>query len=435
MKYKTQIILSCSLSLVIACLSPLYTKAQQVLSLEQCEQMATQRNNQLKAATEDVNAAKARQAQQNATGKPFVNGSVTGFYFGKPLNRLIPEYGISPGVGISQPIYAGGKIRLGKEMAEKGVEIQQEQKVLATTEVLFATERAYWLVVAALEQIRLAQQYKKQLAALYNDLNNQFNAGTIYKNDVLRAQVQQNGNELDMVRAQDNLTMAKLTLAQIIGLGDSTGFTVADSLDGHFDIPGDELLLQQALIDRPEIRIFKKVISTEELQQKILAADLKPGINVALNGLTAFGKAGIKPGTNENFMATWYSMLSVNVPIFEWGRKKKKLSEQQFKISSEQYQLKEREEQITLEVQQAYLRLGQSIRRIELSDSSLRQAAENLRLSNDRFKAGTIVGKDVLEAQTIWQQAKSNLLEAKVQYKIDAAAYRKTIGTSRRVSP
>ena len=42
---------------------------------------------------------------------------------------------------------------------------------------------------------------------------------------------------------------------------------------------------------------------------------------------------------------------------------------------------------------------------IELSGASLQQADENLRLSIDRLKAGTITGRDVLEAQTIWQQA------------------------------
>lgn len=432
MKFKIKKTLACMPMLFIGCVLPQITRAQQVLTLERCRQMALERNNNIKAAVEDINAARAQKAQQDVGGRPSVDGSITGFYFGKPLNAIIPEYGVSSGLGITQPIYAGGKARLGKEIAANGVEIRQEQKALVTTEVLFTTERAYWLVVSALERIKLALQTKKQLDALYTDLNNHFTAGTTYKNDVLQAQVQQNANELDISRAEDNLTMAKLYLAQVTGLTDSTSFTVADFLEAPLDIVINNSPMQQAPTNRSEIKILQTSVSTAELQQKMLAADLRPGVSLALNGITAFGKSGINPTNKDNFMASYYSMLSINIPVFDWGRKRKKIQEQQFKVSSQRYQLKEREEQVTLEVQQAFLQLGQSVKRIGLSALSLSQAEENLKLSNDRFKAGTIVGKDVLEALTIWQQAKSNLLEAKVQYKIDAAAYQKATGSIER---
>ena len=59
---------------------------------------------------------------------------------------------------------------------------------------------------------------------------------------------------------------------------------------------------------------------------------------------------------------------------------------------------------------------------------SVDQASENLKLATDRFQAGTIVAKDVQEAQVIWQQAYSNLIDAKVEYKINEVLYRKSIG-------
>jgi len=74
------------------------------------------------------------------------------------------------------------------------------------------------------------------------------------------------------------------------------------------------------------------------------------------------------------------------------------------------------------------LKLKESVRRIELSDASLDQANENLRLSNDRYKAGTILSKDVLEAQNIWEQANSNVIDAKIEYKINVAQLKKALG-------
>src|SRR6266487_1338559 len=85
--------------------------AQQVLTLEQCRQLALATNNNLKISQENIEWAKAQKAQADAAGKPTFDGSVLGFYFGKPLSGILPEYVVSPGVGITQPVYAGGKIK------------------------------------------------------------------------------------------------------------------------------------------------------------------------------------------------------------------------------------------------------------------------------------------------------------------------------------
>ena len=83
---------------------------------------------------------------------------------------------------------------------------------------------------------------------------------------------------------------------------------------------------------------------------------------------------------------------------------------------------------IDLEVQNAYLQLNQSAKKIRLSVLSVDQASENLKLANDRFEAGTIVPKDVQEAQVIWQEAYSDLIDAKVEYKVNEVLYKKSIG-------
>jgi outer membrane protein len=413
---------------IIILFSNKVTLGQQVLTLDQCLRLAFERNNNLKVAQENINAANANKIQQDAGGKPVIDLTVAGFYFGKPLNAAVPEYGVGPIVSLKQPIYEGGKIRLGKASAGKGLEIQEEQKSLTSAEVLYNTETAYWGVVLAGEQIRLAEQIRKQLGVLYTDLDNQYKAGIIYKNDVLRVKVQQNQNELKLTQAMDALTLSKQNLAQITGLPDSSDFTIADSVDGIFSRVQNNTDIQETFTRRPEINIIQKSIEFEKITKEILKADLKPYLNLGLNGLAAWGKQGINPSNNSNFIASYFGLLNLNFNLFDGGRNRQKIQEQQYRIAAEEYRLKERKERIALEVQQAYLLLNQSEKRIALNRLSLEQAVENLRLSFDRLKAGTIVGKDVLDAQTIWQQAYSNVIEAKVEYRINEAAFRKATG-------
>lgn len=402
--------------------------AQRSITLEEVRQLAIHQNNNVKAAEENIRVAEAQKHQADANGKFTIDGVVTGFYFGKPLNTILPEYGVSPGINFNQPIYTGGKNQLGRKVASLTVDIQTERKTLTTSDVLYNTEVTYWQVVSAKEQIKLAEQSHVQLTALVKDINNQYIAGLTYKNDLLRARVQQNQNELSMRQAQDALTLAMLNLAQLTGLGDSIEFVVSDSISGTFDSLQTSDLTVRAQGLRSEIRIQEKTLESARLQERIYKGDLLPSVSLGISGVSAFGKQGINPENDSHSMASYYGLVSVNVPIFGWGKRTEKVKEQQFRIQSQEYLLKESREIISVQVQQSVLQVNQSARRVKLAELSLLQAAENLRLSRDRLQAGTIVGKDVLDAQTIWQQAYSAVIESKVGYRIAEANLRRTLG-------
>ena len=401
--------------------------AQQQLTLAESKELALKNNNRIGKAKEDVIATQSDKRIADVAGRPKLDASATAFYFGEPLNTILPEYGLAPMVSVTQPIYTGGKIKYGKQMAETNIQMSNAQQRLVEDEVLLATETAYWLVVQAKEEIKLEQQVKKQLASHYTFLNNQFEAGLIYKNDVLRAKVLQNENEARLQAAENKLILAKRRWSQLIGMEDPTVIDVADTLStGDFSNQG---ILQNTDAVRPEIDLAANAVKIGELTKSMLKADLKPTVGLALNGVAAFGKEGINFGDpTKKHMLTYFGMLSVNIPVFDWGSKREKVKQQEATIRSAEYGLKELKSQINVEVEQATLNLQLQTKNIDLMQASLTEADENLKLSNDRFKAGTITGEDVLIAETLWQRAYSNMLDAKVRYKIAEAVYRKAIG-------
>lgn len=408
-----------------------FAQSQQ-LSLEECHRLALTQNKKIKSAQYEIDAAKSALQNAGLNAYPSIDASLMGIYLGKPIGgalNTIPDEMLTGSVTASQPIYAGGKIKLGKQAAGKGVEIRQEQKALAESEVLFNVDKAYWQVVQVKEKIILAETYKEMLTALQEDLKNSFDAGLIYKNDLLRVEVNLNEAKLNITKANDGLVLAKLNLAQIIGTAGNADFSLVDSATGNFK----ELLADSAKLiaeQRPEIRLLRKSLEIEELQKKIIKADLKPTIGVSASGLTAWGQH-VNISSQKDFLASYYGIASLSIPIFDWGKNASKVKEQTFKIASQQQQLDETIELMNLEVQSAYLQLNQSVKKINLSTLSLQQADENLRLANDRYKAGTVVGKDVLEAQAIWQQAYSSLIDAKVECKINNANLRKALGSKK----
>lgn len=413
------------LCLAIGVLSQEIVAQEKNISLDEAKKMALENNNNIKKAQQNIEAANAANASANAANKPSLSASAVGLYLANPLNTLLPEYTLNTSLGLTQVVYAGGKINNAKKLTSSLIELQNQQKVLTTSEVLLKTETAYWQLVSVNEKKIVAQEYIKLLNALYTDLDNAFKAGLIYKNDVLRVQVQLNEAELNLTKATDGLTMAKLNLAQIIGQED-TNFFIADKTSNDFraDLVTN---FTEASENRPEIAMLKKAVEVQEFQGKILEGDRLPTMALSANGIYAVGEK-INFSNGKNDLASFYGLVSINVPILDWGGRKQKVKEQNFKTQAQKFELIEAKEQITLEIQNAYLQLNQSIQRTELAKKSFQQAEENLRLNNDRFKAGTVIGKDVLEAQVLWQLAYSNTIDAKAEYKINEAKYRKAIG-------
>ncbi|PWJ58251.1 outer membrane protein TolC [Dyadobacter jejuensis] len=415
-----------SLLVPILLLMAFVAQAQQSLSLQEIRQLATEHNRKIAQAQYNIKAAEAVQAGTKGLNKPQIDGSVSAFHVGKPLSSLLPSVGVSPSLTVSQAIYAGGKIKLGQSAAAKGVEIYQNQKTLTETQVLLQAETAYWQIVSLKEKIGLTNRFIVLLDSLDQQLSNSFDAGLIYKNDLLRVRVQRNETALNLAKAEDGLMLAKLSLAQIIGMPGDVNYSINDSVSGTFRPLASEPLPGIAE-NRIEIQMLKTTMEAQQLQKEILKADFKPTVGLLFGGFTGVGKK-MNFTTGENTLSSYFGMLSVSVPIWDWGQKASKVKEQSYRMDALQSQIDETKELLTLEVQEAYSKLNQSARRISLSYASVIQAEENLRLSTDRFAAGTVTGQDVLEAQTLWEQANSNIIDAKIAYKINEAAYRKAIG-------
>jgi outer membrane protein TolC len=400
-------------------------QGQKQLALQEIKTRALENNKKIKKAQSTINASKAAHEAAKASAKPTLDASVFGLYVSDPFKVILPEYSANGSLALTQVLYAGSKIQTAKKMTSSAVDLQTAQKNLTEDEVLLSAETAYWQVVNLKEKVTLAERYIKLLNTLKNDLQNSFDAGLIYKNDLLKVEVQENEAILNLTKASDGLAMAKLSLAQIAGLQDAD-FDISDdsSADVQLIAQSD---IKSAINNRPEISVLNKAVEIQEFQGKLLEGDQKPTIAVSANGLASYGKK-INFSDGSDDMQAFVGLVTVSVPILDWGGRKQKVKEQGFETEARKLELEETKELLSIEIQNAWLLLNQSAAKIELSKKSLKQAEENLRLNQDRFDAGTVLGEDVLEAQVLWQKAYADVIDAKAGYKIMEAKYKKAIG-------
>lgn len=398
--------------------------AQETLSLEHAKELALVANHKIKQEALHTKAAEAAKTAVYTKNKPFSNASVTGLHFGDPINVLLPENMVAANIGVNQVIYTGGKINASKELMNNVVELHKSKESLTHAEVLLEVETVYWQIINVKEKIVLIEKSKTLLHALLQDLTNSFEAGIIYKNDVLRVQVELNKTELNLTKAEDGLTLLKLKMAQLTGL-ENSDFIINESLDESTVLSIETN--NNTIENRPEVKMLQNALKIQESETKILSADRKPTVALSINGIYNAG-SNINFTDGSNDFTSYFGVLNISIPIFDWGDRKHKVKEQQYKVEAQKLELIETEELLSLQVNDELLKLKQAQKQVEITKKSLVQAEENLRLNQDRFDAGTVVGKDLLEAQVLWQQAFAEIIDAKALLKIQEVKYKKAIG-------
>jgi outer membrane protein TolC len=456
---------------ILLILGVLGSFAQQKLSLEQCRQMALEQNEDIEIAHLQVEKAKAEKAAMKTQYFPSLSGSATGAYLfndiememyiptSKPntqTGELEPNYMLNPstgepvmgsdgnpvfnvygwlpleislkgaymaGVSLEQPIYTGGKIMAGNRMTEIGIDMAEENLNMQCERTIHNTDQSYWLYVTVQEKVKLAEEYKKLLEGLLATTQDAYETGMATQNDVLKVKVKRNKGKLELQKAQSGLKLTRMGLCQATGLPFDTEIITTDSLNNKVETtrPEDNVTLNF----RPEFNILKKQIEMANQQIKLTRADFLPtaGLQIGYNYL---GNVEFSDQSFDQGNAT--VMASLKIPLFHWGEGMNKIKAARHEASIRKAELDKNSRLLELEITQARLNLIDAQTRIELAEENLTQAEENLRVTKDNYEVGMSILTELLEAQAQWQEAYSELIDARAECKIKESAYLKATG-------
>ena len=92
-------------------------------------------------------------------------------------------------------------------------------------------------------------------------------------------------------------------------------------------------------------------------------------------------------------------------------------------------ELDEARDLIELQVNQSTLKVEEANKRLAMAQTAIERAEENLRVANVGFLEGVITPTTVMEAQTAWLQARSQLIDAQIDVRLSQVDLQKALGT------
>ena len=327
-------------------------------------------------------------------------------------------------VGITQPIYAGGRLINLYKIAKSTEHMAEIQAGAKHDDLIYKVDEAYWRVVSVAHKKRLADQYLRLLRKLENDVTEAVNEGMATQSDLLKVKTKCGEAEVKQLQAENGLTLSRMALAQVCGLPLMDVFVLDDSELEETTLPASDVDAEAAVAGRTELQLMEEAEKIAKRTAKLASASLQPNIVASANYV--YTNPNAENGIRSDFKGTGFfsAGVVVNVPI---AHADAILRYKAAKHAANMATLKTEEtrELLTLQTTQASQKLMEAQQKIALARLTKNNAAEVLRMADESFEAGMITASELMQAQTAWLAAASDLVDAEVEAKTTETQLRK----------
>ncbi len=288
--------------------------------------------------------------------------------------------------------------------------------------VVLATGNAYLQALAGAARVETAQAQVETARALYQKAVARQQAGVAAAIDTLRAQVEYQARQQQLIAATNDFAKQKISLARVIGLASGQEFELADKAPYEaFPIPDLETSLQRAYALRSDYKAARDRLAAAQLERSAATAGYFPTLDLAAN----YGQIGKVPGD----VAPTYAVVgTLNIPIFQGGKVHGDVLKAEAKLRQAQARMADVRGQIDQDIRNALLDLKSSSDRVEVAQSSVDLAEQALTQSQDRFSSGVTDNLEVIQAQEAVAAAHENLISSLYLHNIAKVSFARALG-------
>jgi outer membrane protein len=418
-------------------LLPQKTHAQEktpVLTLNQSIEIALERNLDVLVAKEEIEAARQQQKGAKTNFLPkfsleygYLRPSETEITFGGVTFQNTDSNQWHLTSTVEQPLFVGFENLSTYQLAKLGLDVAQIQLQRSRLDIILAVKEAYFGILTAAKLLDVANQSVRQLQEGVRVAESFYRVGLSPKIDLLDAEVRLAESERDVIRATNDLKVAKAHFNTILRQPIDTPVEVEDILSLTSYDRSYENSEQTALKNRPELQEADKNVARAEKEITLAKSDYYPDVKWSLN----YFRRGDDPSVNGSVFTdreNWETGAVATWTFFEWGKTRHAASERRVRLRQAEDVREKVKDGVRLEVKTAFLGLQAAEKAVKVAEKSIESAEENFRISGERYEEQVATATEVLDAQTRLTQSKTNYTTALAAFNVTRARLTRAMG-------
>lgn len=290
--------------------------------------------------------------------------------------------------------------------------------------VVLTVGNSYLVCIADAARIEAINAALKTSQLTYDQAVAAHDAGTSPRLDVLRAQVDLQNEQQNLISATNQLAKDKIALARSIGLPLDQNFTLTDTTPyKQLDNLDPNLSFEAALKTRKDLQAAREQVTAAVFQRKAAYADRYP--TASLSG--DYGDIGTTPGHSHG---TFTATGTVQVPILQIVKDRGEQQVANAVLDQSRARLSDQAQQVNADVRSAILDIQSAAKLVEAAHSNVELATEALTEAQQRFHAGISDNLPVSQAQTQFEQANDQYISALYQHNVAKLSLARALGVA-----
>ena len=424
-----------TLILLLICLTK--SNAQEILTVEDAVKIALANNYDIKIASNNLKIDQTNVAVGNAGMLPTATASIvdnnsiqnssqtrsdgTVNNLDNAKNNNL-NYGVTLGWTIFDGLGMFAKYDQLKELQKLG---EANLKLTIVTKISDVTSTYYDLVqqqqqLAALDTTIVISNQRLTLA------QNRFTIGKASKLEVLNAQVDLNTDTTNFLRQKELYANTKILLNQILARDAKIDFRVIDEIAVNRALLLPELAtLAEQQNPQLQAQIINKRVT--ELQLKQIKAGRYPTIAVNTGYNFAESKSSLGFTTQSSARGLTYG-FTASLNLFDGFSQNRNEKVAKIQIENSKMLIQQQSEALNAQLSTAYQTYLTNIQLIDLEQRNEEIAKQNLDITLDKFRIGTITTFEFRTAQLNYVNAKVRYSNAQFQAKLSEIGLKELAG-------
>jgi outer membrane protein TolC len=326
---------------------------------------------------------------------------------------------------INQPLTQQHRIHLQLQSLSAAQEIAGESRRQSEQDVINQVRRTYYAIVAAESQLRGAEENIR----LYRELNRLVDERVMQqvslKAESLDVRSRLAQAEYEATIPRDGAEDSKEQLNILLGRPIETAFEVEPLQEISWELPDLDAAYQQALANRPEIRVAALEVKRADLARRAKVAEYIPDVSLSLSYLSFIN-------TNSTLVGNIASAgLQVQWEPFDWGRKRHEATEIKEQETEARLRQADTAAHITAQIHGTWRKLRQARELLDVCRLKQDSTREVVRATQIRFEQKAALLRDVLDTQAAKATADDQTRRALAQFWSARADFDRAVGSEK----
>lgn len=323
-------------------------------------------------------------------------------------------------------IFDAGRRWFELQAARANVDAAEATEVTQSYTVALQVKQQYYGVLAAREQRAAAQKQLEQAEQQLRASTARVQAGAATRSDSLRTSIQVGNARLAILSADNGLASANAALSRLIGSESMVTAVAEDTSDtGAIGVTEDELMTLAE--NGPAVRQARAQFAAARQSSRAAKTPYLPTLSASFGLSYSASEEGFR-FTGDPRLRNLSTSLSINFPIFNGLSREQNVV--QASVAEDNARVQLRDAQLNAK-QQMIQQLGTfrtAEARVQIQLASVAAGEEDLRVQQERYALGASTLLDVLNSQTTLDQARRDLIQARLDARTAKAQIEALVG-------